>query len=99
MSELRETQLKALIILLAFVAPFAGWIHYTESRLNWVCYERATVVEITEISYRDGKALMSNGEIMEFGQPKDPVHVGKEYCTNGAVERNDLPDPWYIFWR
>jgi hypothetical protein len=99
MTELRETQLKALIILLAVFGPFVGWIHYTETRVDWVCHEKATVVEIVEISYRDGKALMSNGELKDFGQPNAPVVVGNEYCIRGALERNDLPEPWYTFWK
>jgi len=90
--------IKIVIVLVVFVAPPVGWVHYDATRTGWVCHERATVVEIVEISYRDGKALMSNGVIKEFGQPKTPVRVGNEYCTHGAVERNDLPDPWYIFW-
>jgi hypothetical protein len=99
MTELRETQLKTLIILLAVFGPFAGWVHYGETRMDYVCHEKATVVEIVEISYRDGKALMSNGEFKEFGQRKTPVRVGNEYCMRGALERNDLPEPWYMFWK
>jgi len=88
---------KYLIIILPFYL-FFSFGHYDNNYREKVCYETATVVEITKVHYRSGWALLSNGETRGFPQPQPALVVGSEYCLVSARVRTAEPLPWHMFW-
>ena len=63
---------------------------------TWECRSSETVVEITEVRYRSSWAFLSNGEIMEFDQPKESIVPGKEVCFGGERVRNSTELAWWM---
>ena len=69
------------IIIFIFVGISFGinaCTEYTKGEFKCTQWER--IEEVLEISYRDGKILLSNGKIVSVGQ-SGPHRVGGKYCA------------------